>query len=85
MFATIFPNKPIWDRYVVQNLKMELVGTTKEERLANAIVLYADIEKWYANFLQTYKAKECIEAFDRVIPDYKHMLGLKKSYLNLKI
>ena len=78
MLATIFPNKPIWDRYVVQNLNMELIGTTKEERLVNAIELYADMEKWYANFLQTDKAKECIEEFDRVMPDYKHISSIKK-------
>lgn len=78
MLATIFPDKPIWDKNVVQNLNMGLVGTTKEERLANAIALYVDIEKWYADFLQTDKAKECIEAFDRVMPDYKHISSIKK-------
>ncbi len=78
MLATIFPDKPIWDRYVVQNLNMELVGATKEERLSNAIALYADMEKWYADFLQTDKAKECIEAFERVMPDYKHISSVKK-------
>lgn len=78
MLASIFPNKPIWDRYVVQNLNMELVGTTKVERLENAIVLYADIEKWYENFLRTDKAKECVEIFDRAMPDYKHISNIKK-------
>ena len=78
MLATIFPDKPIWDRYVVQNLNMELVGTTKDERLANAITLYADMEKWYAEFLQTDKAKECIKAFDHVMPDYVHISSIKK-------
>lgn len=78
MLATIFPDKPIWDRYVVQNLNMELIGTTKEERLENAIALYANMEKWYADFLQTEKAKECIEVFDRVLPDYKHISSIKK-------
>lgn len=78
MLATIFPDKPIWDRYVVQNLDLELVGLTKEERLANAIALYGDIEKWYVDFLQTDKAKECIEAFDNVMPDYKHISRIKK-------
>lgn len=78
MLATIFPDKPIWDRYVVQNLNLKLTGTTKEERLKNAIALYADIEKWYEEFLQTEKAKECIEAFDRVMPDYKCISSIKK-------
>lgn len=78
MLATIFPDKPIWDRYVVQNLNMELKGRTKQERLENAIVLYTDIERWYADFLQTDKAKECIEVFDHVMPDYKHISSIKK-------
>ena len=78
MLATLFPDKPIWDRYVVQNLNMELVGATKEERLANAIALYAGMEKWYADFLQTEKANECIEVFDRFFPDYKHISSIKK-------
>lgn len=78
MLATIFPDKPIWDRYVVQNLNMELKGRTKQERLENAMVLYTDIERWYADFLQTDKAKECIEVFDHVMPDYKHISSIKK-------
>ena len=78
MLATIFPEKPILDRYVVQNLNMELVGATKEERLKNAIHLYENIENWYEEFLHTNKAKECIEVFDKVLPDYQQITSIKK-------
>ena len=78
MLASIFPEKPIWDRYVVQNLNLELVGTTKEERLANAITLYSKIENWYEAFLETDKARECIEVFDRVMPEYQSISSIKK-------
>ncbi len=78
MLATIFPEKPIWDRYVVQNLNMQLMGTTKAEKLKNAIILYDNMEKWYADFLQTEKGKECICEFDRVLPDYKWLSNIKK-------
>ena len=54
----------------------QLTGTTKEEKLKNAIMLYADIEKWYADFLETEKGKECISEFDQVLPDYK---GISKK------
>ena len=37
MLASIFPEKPIWDRYVVQNLNLKLEGATKQEKLENAI------------------------------------------------
>lgn len=78
MLASISPEKPIWDRYVVQNLDMQLVGATKQEKLQNAITLYADIEKWYENFLQTDRAKECVEVFDALLPDYKWLSSVKK-------
>ena len=78
MLATILPEKPIWDRYVVQNLNIQLTGATKKEKLENAIMLYADMEKWYADFFKTEKGKECIREFDRVLPDYKGISKIKK-------
>ena len=42
------------------------------------ITLYSEMEEWYANFLQTAKAKECIEVFDSVLPDYQWMSSIKK-------
>lgn len=78
MLATISPEKPIWDHYVVQNLNIKLTGATKEEKLKNAIMLYNDMGKWYSDFLQTEKAKECIYAFDHVLPDYQWLSSIKK-------
>lgn len=78
MLATIIPSKPIWDQYVVQKLNMKLGGKSKEEKLENAIVLYDNIEKWYEDYLLTSKARECIETFDQLLPDYKHISNIKK-------
>ena len=78
MLATILPEKPIWDRHVVQNLNMQLRGATKEEKLKNAIMLYADMEMWFVDFLETEKGKECIREFDRLLPDYKKISQIKK-------
>lgn len=78
MLASIFPEKPIWDRYVVQNLNLKLEGATKQEKLENAIALYADIEVFYTDFLKTDKASECIRVFDRVLPNYKWISAVKK-------
>lgn len=78
MLATLSPEKPIWDKYVVQNLGLQLDGTTKQEKLQNAILLYEDIEKWYAIFLSTKKATECINLFNQMLPDYKWVSNTKK-------
>ena len=46
--------------------------------VAKQICLYADIEKWYADFLKTDKAKECIRVFDQTLPDYSGISDIKK-------
>ena len=33
MYATIYPDKPIWDRYVVQNLGIKVPEVDKEEKI----------------------------------------------------
>lgn len=78
MLATIYPEKPIWDKFVLENLGLELKGNTKEERLKNAIILYSEIEKRYEEFKKTEKAKECIAVFDSALPAYQWITDTKK-------
>ncbi len=78
ILATICPEKPIWDKYVLQNLDLKLKGKTKQEELKNAVYLYQQIENWYAEFLLTEKAKECIEIFNEALPNYKWLSDTKK-------
>ena len=78
MIATIDPDKPIWDQYVLQNLGMELTGKTQAEKLAYAVTLYAAIENWYADYLLTEEARENIRLFDQILPDYRWVSDVKK-------
>ncbi len=78
MLATFNPAKPIWDQYVLQNLGLELTGKTQDEKLENAILLYATIEKWYSEYLSTDEARENIKEFDRLLPEYKWISNVKK-------
>lgn len=78
MLATIDASKPVWDQYVLQNLGLELSGKTKKEKLQNAVCLYDQIEKWYADYLETAEARENIDEFDRLLPDYTWVSDTKK-------
>lgn len=78
MLATLCPDQPIWDHYVVENLGLKLTGRSKEDQLNNAVSLYREIECWYQAFLKTEKAAECIEVFDRALPDYQWINSIKK-------
>ena len=79
MLATINPDMPIWDRYVVQNLCLNMKGKTKVDQLKCAIDLYDQMRSWYADFLQTENGKDCIAEFDRTLPGYVWMSDVKKS------
>lgn len=78
MLATIDSQKPIWDRYVVQNLNIKLDGGTKEEKIENAIQLYAEMEKWYAEYMASDDGKACIQGFNDALPTYKWVSDIKK-------
>ena len=78
MLATINTDMPIWDRYVVQNLCLELKGKTKEAQLDCAIELYDRMTDWYRNFLITENGRECIAEFDKTLPGYTWMSDVKK-------
>lgn len=78
LLATVNPDKPIWDQYVIKNLNKELTGKTKEERLQNAIKIYTEIEDWYSAFLKTEKSQEIIRDFDKALPDYSYISDTKK-------
>ncbi len=78
MLATINADMPIWDRYVVQNLCLDLKGKTKVEQLKCAIDLYDQMINWYNGFLKTENGRDCIEEFDRTLPGYIWMSDVKK-------
>lgn len=78
MLATIDASKPIWDQYVLQNLGLELMGKTQEEKLQNAVTLYDQIVTWYSDYLTTDEARENIMEFDRLLPEYAWVSDTKK-------
>ena len=78
MIATIDPNKPIWDQYVLQNLGLELKGKSPRERVENAILIYEEMESWYWDYLATEEARKNIAEFDKWLPSYSWIPVIKK-------
>lgn len=47
LLATINPNMPIWDRFVLQNLGLRTPYSYEKDRLQKTIMLYQKICEWY--------------------------------------
>jgi len=71
LLATINPKMPIWDQYVIKNLKLSLSGNTKEEQLKNAIDLYDKIVDKYNCLLQREDIKIVINQLNCILKKYK--------------
>jgi hypothetical protein len=78
MLATLNPNQPIWDQYVLQRLGFRLTGKNKGEMLKHAVALYSEIVHWYDQFQNTTCAQECFLVFNQTLPDYTWISNVKK-------
>lgn len=80
LMATVKPEKPIWDKYVIKNigLESEWKSSSKlsvEERIKKAKEIYDKIAKRYDDLLKDEIGKKCIERFNQVLPKYKDSLS----------
>ena len=78
MLATVDASKPVWDKYVLQNLGLKLSGKTQAEKLNSAVALYRSIETWYSEYMSTSEARENIETFNCMLPDFAWISDVKK-------
>lgn len=70
MLATINPNMPIWDQYVLKNLEINVDGKTKEEKLENTKLAYKKIVEDVYNKLKEESIKNTIKEFREFFPEF---------------
>ncbi len=77
MLATLNPDMPIWDQYVLNNagIAPPSEGTSKFD---STVGVYTQLCEWYKNFLKTDNAKACITHFNKTFPEYISISDIKK-------
>lgn len=70
LLATINPNMPIWDQYILKNLDLKITGTTKNERLSSVIDLYNKIVMKEQKLLSDTNIKKTVKEFKDYFPEY---------------
>ena len=85
LVATRYPEKPVWDQYLLENLGLKRPGyhLPKQRRLEKSILLYSELER-KMNALETSEVGQCIvESFDRKHPAFRNISNIKKLDLTL--
>lgn len=77
ILACIDTDKPIWEKYVLNCIGLTLKGTG-EERVQNAVALYAEIEKWYESLLSEENTQAFIKEFSYLFPSDMKISPVKK-------
>ena len=78
LVATIDPDSPIIDQYVLQNLGIAISGPGKDTRLRTAISAYHSLRAWYESYIHTDEARKNIAVFDKMLPSYTWISDTKK-------
>lgn len=65
LLATVRPEMPIWDKFVLQNLGLRPTYGYEANRLEKTVVLYQKICDWY----HTEDAAKKLEEFNAVFPE----------------
>ena len=84
LIATINPDMPIWDQYVLRNLGLENEWTKystefKEERIKKAVDIYDRIQSFYSDFQLSDEGKKCICVIDAALPQYADKITTTKK------
>ena len=65
LLATVNPNMPIWDKFVLQNLGLRTPYHYEKDRLQKTVQLYQQICDWY----ESEQAGEKLQVFNALFPD----------------
>ena len=83
LVATLCPDKPVWDKHVLSNIKQKAPAYSSRTKIHDAKLRYADIENWYQTFLPSDDGVNWIKQFNELIPEHNKLTDLKKVDLIL--
>ena len=85
LIATVDPNEPIWDQYVLRNLGLEpeweeARSRSAEDSIELAGEIYEKIKAWHAAFQRSETGQACLARFDAALrSDQDHLTAVKKT------
>ena len=78
LVATLVPDQPIWDRFVLENTRIEAPSYAARNRVHTAKTVYRSIEKWYSWYLHSAEGHRILRLFNREVEEHGKISDLKK-------
>lgn len=78
LVATVDPEQPIWDTFVLRNTQTRCPSYTSKNKLAEAKIAYEQIRSWYGQFLNSEEGQLVISVFDQNVREHAKITNLKK-------
>ncbi|MBK9584878.1 MAG: hypothetical protein IPO55_03050 [Alphaproteobacteria bacterium] len=78
LVATLNPDRPVWDRYVLQNLGLKWPSRKSDDKHQHAVTLYASMRQNLESFLTTVTAHRWIGLFNERVVGSDRISDMKK-------
>ena len=76
--ATLDPNEPVWDKYVLKNTGQKPPYYTDFNKLEKAKTVFKNIQRWYIKHMQSTEGKVMIEVFNDMVEEHDKITNIKK-------
>lgn len=78
LVATLYPNQPVWDSFIIKNTGQEAPSYTAKYKFEKAKIVFQNIREWYARHIQSEEGRLMISTFDRLVEEHEQVTDLKK-------
>lgn len=76
--ATLDPNEPVWDKYVLKNTEQKAPCYTAPNKLIIAKNIFGNIRQWYVKQMNSDEGKMMMEIFNNMVKDHNKITNVKK-------
>ncbi len=76
--ATLDPNEPVWDKYVLRNTGQKAPYYSACKKLERAKNVFENVRKWYTKHMQSAEGKMMIEVFNNMVKEHDRITNIKK-------
>lgn len=76
--ATLDPNEPVWDKYVIQNTGQKAPYYASQNKIVKAKKVFKYIREWYNLKLQSPDGKMMVAIFNDMIEEHDRITNIKK-------